>query len=532
MGEGAAALAGFDKLIGEAGVRDANDPAKPHVMAIIAAVVPPWTDQCLGTKLEPPVRSQMARFLAEQADVRAAPCWVKTLDEYEPDVTDLELRAVAIAIAKKKPPGVAAPLLKAFGRFHASRPKAQGHAHAVHDAMLAIADPAWEPALIEAIRRPVDPASPDAFKDELFWQSTAIELLGNLRSAAAIRPLLGVMVSPAKASAHAEAANALRAIGKPALAPTIALLRGEDAELMALARAEATRARSFDPGAEKRADTAHVAAAATTLGLLGRDECVAPMLDAIATSKSPVARALLARELPKVPRSPATLKAFRDVYDALPTSLPLPGARGSAREALLEVAPTFVDAELVPWIVKSTRRLRGDENDIDPIRERALEAVLKLATLDQIRLLNDLATMKAGEGPMNREYQRELSLAKGLLRKCLRDVDCYVATVTDPHANADATQMLGVKAAYQVGVTGDPAVRAKLVLALPRVANASVAYTLLTVIDVLSPKGDPALADALQKQVDDLIAARDGARAFLPAIARPVIKRLRARAEP
>jgi hypothetical protein len=530
LGEGAASLAGFDKLVGAAGVKDANDPAKPHVMALISAIAVPWTDQCLRDGLPPDVRAQMVRFLAEQGDVRAVPCWAKRLEASEPEATEPELRAIAIAIAKKKPAGIATPLLHAFERFHASRTKAQGTYRFVRDAMLALADPTWEPALIEILRRPLDTTSADARADGAFTVVTAIELLGNLRSAAAVRALLGVMLSPAKADAYVHAADALRDIGKPALAPTIALLRGEDAELLALARAEAKRAVGIDPGAEKRVDTAHVAVAAFVLGLLGRDECVQPMLDALAATKSPAARALIAHELPHLPHTAGVTKVFQAVYDGLPTALPFPGTRGSAREALLDVAPWFLDPSLVPWIVKSTRRLHGSDDDIDPIRERALEAVLKLATLDQIRLLNDLATMKAGEGPMNREYQRELGLAKGLLRKCLRDVDCYVGTITDPQANASATQTLGVKAAFQVGVTGDPQVRAKLVAALPRVTNASVAFTALSIVDALSPKGDPALADALQKQVDD--AGHDPSRAFFGAIAKPVIRRLRARAEP
>jgi hypothetical protein len=39
----------------------------------------------------------------------------------------------------------------------------------------------------------------DPYRDQLFWQTTAAKLLGQLKDAAAVEPLMKVMLDPAKA---------------------------------------------------------------------------------------------------------------------------------------------------------------------------------------------------------------------------------------------------------------------------------------------------------------------------------------------
>ncbi|HEY4121031.1 MAG TPA: hypothetical protein VGM56_24375 [Byssovorax sp.] len=76
-----------------------------------------------------------------------------------------------------------------------------------------------------------------------------------MRAPEAVRPLLGVLVDPAKVDADTAALRALVRIGEPSVAPTIALLRSEDAELVASAKAAAL---GDAPTGARRRQAAHV----------------------------------------------------------------------------------------------------------------------------------------------------------------------------------------------------------------------------------------------------------------------------------
>jgi hypothetical protein len=199
---------------------------------------------------------------------------------------------------------------------------------------------------------------------------------------------------------------------------------------------------------------------------------------------------------------------------------------------LLDVAPNFFDASLVPWIAGTLRRMKGDADDLDPIRERAMEATLKLATASQVKILDEIARTKLAEGTLGQEYEKEINLAKELLGRCAAGVDCYLATLTDPQVNSDDKQAMGIKAAYQIGVLGNADVRAKIIDAYPRITQPAIRFAALTVVDALSPKGDRGIARQLQKIVDDATASKDMDRIRFNPTVKQFIYRLEARAEP
>src|SRR5262249_28485313 len=121
----------------------------------------------------------------------------------------------------------------------------------------------------------------------------------------------------------------------------------------------------------------------------GRAETTPTLLDAMG-KVDPQSRAIIALQLPKVPRTPEVLKAFKDTFERTPGGVALPSTSLSAREALLEASASFFDSSLVPWIVKSATKLTSDQTDIALVRKAALMASLKLATPDQFRLVNSL----------------------------------------------------------------------------------------------------------------------------------------------
>jgi hypothetical protein len=229
------------------------------------------------------------------------------------------------------------------------------------------------------------------------------------------------------------------------------------------------------------------------------------------------------------------VKTFQAVYDKVPSSLTIPPGNG-AKEALIDTASSFYDPSLVPWLIKSSRDLKGEADDVDPIRAAALAAVMKLMTKDQIADVDAFYNMKANgadgkPSTLGKGYETEWKLTKDLVTACADKVECYLAKIADPVSQGKETQFQGIKAGYMIGVYGNGDVRAKLVDAMPKLTNGAVRYVAVSVIDYLSPKGDAGLATKLQKIVDDGEASKDPNKISANAPFKTIIYRLNARAQ-
>jgi hypothetical protein len=511
--------------------QDKGDRNGPQVKPLLEQIVEPLTQRCVAADLDERTNAKLIKFLSDTRDPKAEPCFIKTLKDYKPDTTEEDVRSVCRAVTAMKLKPAAGPLMEVFTKIHASKPKAQSTYRDVHDAMVAIADPSWEPALINYLGHAVDQKDQAVFTDEMFWQITSAELLGQMKSAAAVKPLLKLMLAPAKAAGQGDAVLALVKIGKPAIGPTVALLRGEDKELVEYSKGEVLKAAAGNKDVEKSAATAHVGAAALVLATIGREETAAPLVEALNKAEDPVAKAIMARELTKVPKSPATIKAFQDTFEHMSTSQSIPNSRGGAREVLLDVSANFFDASFVPWIAGTLKSMKGSDDDLSPIRERAMEATLKLATKDQIKFIDDLAGVKSGEATLGKGYEKEIKLAKGLLAECGDKIDCFLGKLTDPAIQTDDKQSIGIKAAYQIGELGQADARTKIMAAYPKISHPAIRFAALTAVDSLSPQGDPAIAAQLQKIVDDTIATKDQDKMRFNPTLKQFIYRLNARAQ-
>lgn len=135
------------------------------------------------------------------------------------------------------------------------------------------------------------------------------------------------------------------------------------------------------------------------------------------------------------------------------------------------------------------------------------------------------------ESPTGKSVAREYKLCKDLLAACTDKVACYLGRLAEPDAHASDTVMTGIKAIYMIGILGTPEVKAKLIELMPKLTNDDVRGVAGVVIDRLSPRGDPAIAAALQKLVDDAAASKDPARKQATASFKQVIYRLNARAQ-
>lgn len=512
--------------------QDKGDRNGPQVKPLLDLIVQPMTERCVAADLDDRTNTKLIKFLSDTRDAKAEPCFVKALKDYKPDATEENVKYSARAIKALNLKSAAGPLMDVFTKIHHSKPKAQIADLDVHDAMVAIQDPSWEAQLITSLGRPIaDVKDEKNLGDEMYWQITAVEILGARKSAAAVRPLLKLMLSPYKAAGQGDAVLALVKIGKPAIGPTVALLKGQDKELVEYSKGEALRAANGDKAQEKAAASAHVGAAALVLATIGREETATPLIEALRAADGDLAKAIMARELTKVPRSPETIKAFQETFEKLPVSLSIPNSRGGARESLLDVCPNFFQASFVPWIAKSVKDMRGEESDLAPIRGVAMEATLKLATKDHLKFIDDLAAMKADQGTIGKGYEKEIKLTKELLAQCGDKVDCYFGKLVDPSVQNDDRQSVGIKSAYMIGESGGADVPAKIMAVYSKITQPAIRFAALTVVDALSPKGNAAIAAQLQKIVDDAIASKDQTKMRANPMYKQFIYRLNARGQ-
>jgi hypothetical protein len=518
------------------------EPPPPEVAIATSASAPAPAppsepDGAACARLDAPTRSKLLKLFVTAPDPRAEGCAIKALEDYRPDETEDDVRSAARIVAALKSRRAAPSLFEVFGKVRASRPRAQTIYRDVFLAMDALGDKSWTPKLLAALEPAVDEHDTRQMLDQQFWQVTAAHILGKMGVVEAVRPLIKIVLSPAKMFAGTTAVLALVNIGKPSIAPAVALLRGEDAELVVYSTKETLAALSpRAPAAQtKGAAFAHVGIAALILATIGRDDVEAPLLAALSHAPDDITRAIVARELTKLPKTAATLAAFQRAYEKTPPPLSVPPGIG-ARETLLDASGMFFDSSLVSWYVDTATAMKGDESDLVPIREASFVAALKLAKPDQMSKVEVLARRKTtAEGgrvsTLGAGYTHEMSRAKDLLATCGDKIDCYIRTIGEPRAQEQDNQFVGIKAAYMIGVLGSPAARQAIVAQLPNVTNPAVRFVAVTVLDYLSPKGDVALADQLQAIVDAGEASKDPNRIAGNSPFKTVIYRLRARAQ-
>lgn len=523
--------------------RDKGDRKGPTVTPLLETIIGPLNETCLTGDLDDRTNAKLVKFISDARDPRGGDCLIKALKDFKPERKETEeaVRWAARAVGPMKLKTAAAPLIDVFIKLRVSKLKQEPELYRdVSDAMVELADPSWEAQLIDRLNHPIaDRKDVPTLRDEIYWQTTSALILGIIKSNAAVKPLIKIVLSPSKADIGTTAVNALIKIGKPVVAPAIALLRSEDKELVEYSKGENLKANAGPDGkvpdaAAKAAEKAHVGAAAIILSMLGREDGSAALLDTMDKGDD-LARAIIARELPKLPTTPDTIKAFEAAYEKTPTSLSIPPSSG-ARESMIEASSNFFDASIVPWIVKTAVDLKGEADTVDPIRASSFQTVLKIMKADQVPEAEKLFNIKA-DGPdgkpstLGKAYEKEYKITTDMLKACGDKVDCYFGKLVEPASQEEKTQFQGIKALYMIGVLGGPEVRQKLIDTLPKLSNAALRYISGQIIDHHSPKGDAALAAALQKIVDDGEASKDPLKIQGNSSFKTVIYRLNARAQ-
>src|SRR6185369_16478930 len=84
-----------------------------------------------------------------------------------------------------------------------------------------------------------------------------------------------------------------------------------------------------------------VQTAAIILGTIGRQDSIPAMVEAMKNEKDDSTKAIIARELTKIPATPDSIEAFKEAFTSIPLSAEVPGS--GAIDALSEAAAGFSD---------------------------------------------------------------------------------------------------------------------------------------------------------------------------------------------
>jgi PBS lyase HEAT-like repeat-containing protein len=522
------AIKQLDQFYEDAVTRANQAGDSPEVKALAEKIVVPLTATYVAQydNLDEKTRHRLIKLLASLRDPRTEPALTKALSEFAQKGRGGEdLKWSARAVADMKLTNASDELLGAFLKLRADTEEGSAVYRDLNVAMLDVADKAWTKPLIEKLEPTLELPKPGEqnkekvteFRNQQFWQTTATQLLGAIGDPAAVDPLLKVLLDPAKANLHADAVVSLVKIGKPAVARATQLLAGEDKELVEFAALRARKASGMPvpPG-----DAPHVRTAAIVLGTVGHASA-APALIAALQGQNDANRAVILRELAKLPASPQIKQAFQTGFVGLSPDAMIPPGQ-PALQVLAESATSFFDPGFVPWLLQQAAAVKKD----DETRSALLVAAIKLMLPDQV------AAVGAAVDKYGSELEKSVfAEAAGLIKGCGQQVNCYFETATKPTSQEDKSQFIGIKAAYMLGILGNEKVRDQLVTGVDPISNAAVRFTAAKVIDYLSPKGSIAAADELQKMVDANLKRGDRDKIAGDAPLKQVIYRLRSRAQ-
>lgn len=494
----------LEQFFEDAITRSNKDTAAPEVKALLDKIAAPLTKAYVDyyDDYDVKTRTSLIKLIASFKDARTEPALKKAFDEFvkhpKTDKDNNDVKWAARGAGNLKSASLGEPLLQAFMKLRASTMLGGITYKDLNEAMSDMKQPTWAGPLRQMLEADIvlpkggnDKDKIDPYRDQLFWQTTAAKLLGEIKDPQAVDPLLKIMLDPSKADVQMTALLALVKIGKPVLPEAIKLLKGENDKLKAFAQR-----RAKETGSEKADDESYQKTAALILGTLGRAEAIGPMVEMIKATKNDGTKALLARELAKLPETNESKEAFKTVMEetSLETTIP-PG--DSALQILAESAGQFYDPNMVDWLLTRAEKTKGSGDDKTAFQSTCLTTVLKLAKPDQLDTVR--AAVKKYGTQMEKDF---LGMAEKQLKACGDRVQCYLSEIEKSENQEQKTQFVAIKAAYMIGIFGNDQARSELIDRLGSIENAAVRYAASQTIDQLSPKGSKEAARKLTAIVE------------------------------
>lgn len=531
----ARAVSRFEQFFEDALTRANKNMKAPEVQELINKSVEPLTKAYVegGDQLDPKSRVALIKLLSGYRDKRADPAYRKAFEDFvktpKTNKDDQDIKWAAIAVGDMKEEALAQPMLEAFLKLRANTMLGGVVYKDYNAAMLQVPNKAWAGPLIQKLEAEVTRPGPqqkkdkdaiEEYMDQQFWQTTAASLLGKIGDPAAVEPLIKVILDPAKIDFQQTAMVALIQLGKPATERAIKLLKGQDDKLESYCIR-----RIKDTGGDAKGKPC-VQTAAVILGSIGRADAVGPMIDVLKSDVDDATKAIIARELPKLPASADSIAAFKSVFESLGLSAQIPPGR-PALESLTEAAGQFFDPSLIDWLVKraDTIKASGDEKDAKQGLQQAIAVTaIKLAKPDQ------LGTVKRVVTSYGSQLEKDLlAQAEGLLKACGDRAACYVEALQKSENQDRKTQFTGIKAGYMAAIYGNEQTRDEIVNKLESINNAAVRYVASLAIDKLSPTGSKSAVDKMTAIIEKNAKSPDRDKAMGDAPLKQVAYRLAAR---
>ena len=509
-----------------------GDMKSEGVQTLINKTVDPLTKTYVDgyATLDDKTRVSLIKLLAAYKDKRTEPAVKKALEEFAKHPAtakeDQDLKWAAITVEDLKLTSLSDALLNAFLKLKASTMLGGVAYRDVNDAMRVAPSKAWVGPLSKMLdAEMVQPKTNkdkdliDPYRDQQFWQVASAEVLGRIGDPAAVEPLLKVLLDPAKADVQSTAVLALVKIGKPAADAAVALLQGKNE---ALATYNARRIKEVT-GTEAKGKP-YVATAALILGTIGRPESIGPMVEALRTETDDSSKAVIARELAKLPPTDESKQAFRKAYESIALDAEIPPA-GGALEALTEAAGQFFDPSMIDWLLARVAKIKGSDEDKKGLQLAVTLTALKLAKPDQ------LPQVKVAVDKYGTKLEKDWFVGvDALLKACGDRVPCYITALQKSENQDRAKQYIGIKAGYMVGILGNEQSRDEIVKGIDSVTNASLRAVSATVIDHLSPKGSKDAAGKLNTVIERNAKSPDREKSMGDSALKQVMYRLESRA--
>lgn len=509
----------------------------PEVKALLDKIVEPLTKTYVDNygDLDGKSRVSLIKLLSAFNDPRTEPALKKAFEEFakKPATSkdDTDIKWAVRATASLKLASLADPMLQAFSKLRASSMLGGVTYKDFNEAMTSMPQKSWAgplTALLEVeLERPgqadsKDAAKIDAYRDQQFWQLTAVQVLGEVGDEGTVEPLLKVMLDPQKADIQADTLIALVKLGKFANPSALKLLTAPMDDK--LATFHAARVQKATGAKEAPKDSPHIATAALIVGTIGRAESLTPMIEALGKADKDVNRAVIARELTKIPATDASKAAFKAAFEKISIEANIPPGY-NALQLLAEASGSFFDASMVDWLLSRATATKGEGEAIKALQGAILVTAIKLAKPDQ------LPTVKKVVDSLGTQIEKDFyAQAEKLTKECGDRAACYISAMEKGENQDQKNQLIGVKAGYMVAILGTEKERDELVAGLSSIENASIRFVAASAIDFLSPKGSTEAADKLAAIIEKNKKSGDANRMAGDAPLRQVMVRIRSRA--
>ncbi len=490
-----------------------NDTTNPEVKALLDKIIDPLIKTYVEhyADLDTKTRVSVIKLLSDIRDPRAEPALKKAFEEFakRPRATtdEADIKWAVRAAGDLKLPGLSGPVLAAFEKLEAHTMLGGIVYKDYNAAMTQIADKSWTSGLIAKLGADIvrpktkkDTDKIDPYRDQVFWQTTAAEVLGIIKAPEAVEPLLKVLLDPEKGDVASTALLALVKIGKPAVDRAGKLLTGDDDKLEAYYKAKVQKATDAK---EPSKDPIQIEIAAAILGTAGSQAGLDPMLKMLQGDLKATYKAHIVKELPKIPATPASLAAFKTAAEAIPLDESLGGA--PALVLIAESAGQFYDSSLVTWLLDLANNVKGTGDEKKMFQGSALLTALKLAEPGQMK------QVKSAINQMGTQVEKDMyALAEKVVNACDKNAECYLKEMEKSENQDQKNQFAAIKAGYMIGIYGNEKVRDEMVEALASFENAGVRFVAAQTIDHLTPKGSADIAKKLAAVIDKNKKSGDG----------------------